>query len=135
MSDIMTSEQRSENMRRICSTNTQPEMKVRRLIHRMGYRYRIHVKKLPGTPDIVFSARRKIIFVHGCFWHFHQDCRGGRIPQSKIEYWKPKLLRTRERDEAHRKALVELGWDVLVIWECDLREISELEARLKEFLH
>ncbi|MFC5480457.1 very short patch repair endonuclease [Massilia suwonensis] len=134
MGDTVTSAQRSENMKRIRSANTRPELTIRRMIYRLGYRYRIHVKKLPGTPDIVFSSKRKIIFVHGCFWHFHQNCRAGRIPNSKVTYWHPKLMRTRARDEAHLEKLASLGWKVLVIWECELKDTSEVELKIQKFL-
>lgn len=124
----------TERMRRIRKTDTQPEMIVRRVLHAMGYRYRLHDKRLPGHPDIVLPRHRKVIFVHGCFWHRH-DCRDGRkLPRSKPEYWAPKLDRNRARDGRHITELRELGWNVLVVWECELHDSQTLEAHLKQFL-
>lgn len=116
----MDPSRRSENMRRITSKNTKPEIILRSLLHRRGYRFRIHRKDLPGNPDIVFPARRKAIFVHGCFWHQHPNCREGRIPGSRQEYWKPKLAKNVSRDAAALVKLTELGWHTTVVWECEL---------------
>lgn len=117
----------TERMRRIRKTDTKPELIVRRMLHAMGYRYRLHDKRMPGHPDILLPRYRKVIFVHGCFWHRH-DCPDGRkLPRSKPEYWGPKLERNRERDARHIAELHELGWDVLVVWECGLR--NPLAAR------
>lgn len=111
----------TERMRRIRKTDTKPEMIVRRMVHAMGYRYRLHGDRLPGTPDIVLPRHRKVIFVHGCFWHRH-DCPDGRkLPRSKPEYWGAKLERNRRRDGASIVRLREMGWDVLVVWECEVR--------------
>ncbi len=118
--DALTRTQRSENMRRIRSKDTAPEMLVRSLVHGMGYRYRLHAKDLPGRPDLVFRSRKKAIFVHGCFWHQHSGCRDGRLPVSRQEYWGPKLSRNVERDLLHRNSLVRMGWKVLVVWECEV---------------
>jgi DNA mismatch endonuclease (patch repair protein) len=134
MADRISSAQRSENMRRIKSANTDPEMVIRRVVHSMGYRYRLHRKELPGKPDLVFGSRRKVIFVHGCFWHQHRDCSAGRIPSSNIEYWGPKLRRNTERDQAARSALEASGWQVLVIWGCEARDDDSMRRRLSEFL-
>lgn len=126
---------RSENMRRIRSKNTEPEMLLRSVLHRKGYRFRIHRKDLPGKPDIIFASRRKAVFVHGCFWHQHSACREGRIPGSRQEYWKPKLARNIERDEIAVQSLLELGWKVLVVWECELMDELEKSAkRVQRFL-
>lgn len=126
----------SNRMRQIRSKNTKAELVVRRLLHGAGYRYRIHGKSLPGTPDLVFTARRKVIFVHGCFWHQHEAaaCRAGKRPRSNIDYWHPKLARNIERDRQHTDRLREEGWDVLVVWECELRDATTLTARLNKFL-
>jgi len=132
--DRLKPELRSENMRRIRSKDTVPELIVRSLTHRMGYRYRLHVRNLPGKPDLVFRPRKKVIFVHGCFWHQHADCKEGRIPASKATYWKPKLLRNVKRDRSHLLELVSSGWKVLVIWECQIRDTDRLEKRLRKFL-
>ena len=137
MVDRLTPEQRSENMRRIKGKNTKPEMAVRSLVHRLGYRYRLHRLDLPGKPDLVFSRRRKIIFVHGCFWHGHEDpdCADGRRqPKSNLEYWLPKLARNKERDRIQAAEIVALGWSVMIVWECETRGRPRLTARLREFL-
>lgn len=125
---------RSENMRRIRSKNTAPEMAVRSLAHRLGYRYRLHRKDIPGKPDLVFPGRRKVIFIHGCFWHQHPGCREGRPPKSNTAYWLPKLERNMERDKAALAELTAAGWDVLVIWECETRNAESLARRLAGFL-
>lgn len=134
MVDIMTPRERSKRMQLIRSRNTGPEMTVRRLVHRMGFRYRLHVKDLPGKPDLVFPKRRKIIFVHGCFWHLHDGCRDGRIPESRQEYWAPKLQRNQARDLEHLGKLEALGWNVLVIWECELKDLERLAFKTRNFL-
>ena len=109
-------------------------MAVRRLIHGMGFRYRLHNHKLPGRPDLVFRRFQKIVFVHGCFWHSHDGCESGHIPGTRIEYWKPKLDGNRRRDEANRRKLVDLGWRILVIWECETRDMQALSDRVRRFL-
>jgi DNA mismatch endonuclease (patch repair protein) len=113
---------RSENMARIKSKDTQPELVVRRAIHAMGYRFRLHSGKLPGKPDLVFPSRRKVIFVHGCFWHQHAHCMEGRVPKSRQDYWIPKLAKTKSRDSENISAIEALGWKCLVIWECNVEE-------------
>ena len=125
---------RSENMRRIRSKNTTPERLVCELVRRLGYRFQLHEQKLPGKPDIVFSRRRKVIFVHGCFWHQHSRCKEGRVPNSRQDYLNPKLHRNVERDRQNRKELRRLGWKSLVIWECELRARAKVERKLTEFL-
>jgi DNA mismatch endonuclease, patch repair protein len=132
--DRLTPELRSRNMRRIGSKSTKPEMLVRRLVHALGYRYRLHVKDLPGKPDLVFHRREKVIFVHGCFWHQHKECREGRVPGSRKSYWEPKLTRNLERDREHLRALKRLGWRALVLWECQLGNPAELERKIRVFL-
>ena len=131
--DKLDAQRRSENMRRIKSKNTKPEVLLRSLLHRQGYRFRIHCKDLPGKPDIVFPGRRKVVFVHGCFWHQHQDCREGRVPSSRQDYWGPKLKRNRERDAAAIAELRERGWEVEIVWECEV-DVHERFARLEGFL-
>ncbi|KNH21756.1 DNA mismatch repair protein Vsr [Arthrobacter sp. ZBG10] len=138
MSDKLTPQQRSWNMSRIRGKNTKPELLVRRLVHAKGYRFRLHGRsgsvRLPGRPDLVFAGRRKVIFVNGCFWHFH-DCRVGQhAPKANAEFWAAKRSRTRERDAEQRKQLQEAGWDVLTVWECELRDSSALESTLENFL-
>ena len=136
MADKLTPERRSVNMQAIKSKDTTPEIAVRRLVHSMGYRYRLHRKGLPGKPDLVFAGRRKVIFVHGCFWHQHEleHCLDGRRPKSNTGYWDAKLERNVERDDQNRQALEEAGWEVLVIWECETKDLSGLEQRLHAFL-
>lgn len=124
----------SERMSRIRSKDTGPEFVVRRLLYGMGYRYRLHVRKLPGSPDIVFHGRKKAIFVNGCFWHQHQGCKVAHIPKSNREFWQAKLDRNRKRDMANQDALRDLGWDVLVIWECEVGDSLALAARLLNHL-
>lgn len=113
-----------------------PEMTVRRLVHGMGFRYRLHRKDLPGKPDLVFGPRRKVIFVHGCFWHQHSDpqCRIARAPKSRLDYWQPKLTRNQERDRENEAALRHQSWDVLTVWECQTKDLETLKARLEGFL-
>lgn len=122
-------------MARIRAKDTQPEMAVRRLAHRMGFRFRLHRKDLPGSPDLVFPRLRKAVFVHGCFWHLHRDpaCRNATIPKTRTEWWIAKLEKNRRRDEAAESALRALGWDVLVLWECEIRAARH-EERLAAFL-
>ncbi|MEP9373867.1 DNA mismatch endonuclease Vsr [Mesorhizobium sp. KR1-2] len=115
-----------ERMARIRKANTKPELLVRSLVHRMGYRYRLHRRDLPGTPDLTFPSLRKVIFVHGCFWHRH-DCKlSGRIPETRRDYWGHKLQRNVERDQESIEKLHRLGWDVLVVWECETKDIASL---------
>jgi len=121
-------------MSRIRKTGSKPEVTVRQLAHRLGYRFRINRRDLPGTPDIVFPSRRKTIFVHGCFWHQHEGCHLANKPRTRIEYWLPKLARNVQRDMQASEALRKLGWEVLVIWECEVKEHETLTGRLRDFL-
>jgi DNA mismatch endonuclease (patch repair protein) len=132
--DKLTPERRSENMRRIKSTNTGPELVVRRMLHRLGYRFRLHGLGLPGKPDLVFAPKRRVTFVHGCFWHQHLDCNDGRKPRSNAGYWDAKLSKNVERDQMARLALERMGWKIATVWECDLADLTNLEARLRIFL-
>jgi DNA mismatch endonuclease (patch repair protein) len=136
MVDKLTIKQRSENMRRIASKNTSPELLVRKLAHKLDYRFRLHRKDLPGKPDLVFPGKKKIIFVHGCFWHQHTNpsCKIARIPKSRTDYWIPKLQRNVERDKEHLRELKNLGWDCLIIWECEVKDLDNLAKVLKDFL-
>lgn len=134
MTDPLSNSRRSENMRHIRSKGTKPEITVRKIAHSMGYRFRLHVSDLPGKPDIVFPKLRKVIFVHGCFWHLHKKCREGRIPNSRREYWEPKLFGNVERDRKQIAELRKLGWRSLVIWECETGKSSGLEKKLARFL-
>ena len=133
MADNLSPELRSRVMSRIRGVDTRPEVKVRRLVHGMGYRYRLHRRDLPGTPDLVLPSRRKIIFVHGCFWHQH-SCRRGSRPASNQDFWNSKLDGNIRRDRANMAVLERAGWTVLVIWECETKDIEALTARLDAFL-
>lgn len=136
MADRIDAETRSRNMSRIRSKGMKPEMIVRRAAHRLGYRFRLHRKDLPGTPDLVFPARRKVIFVHGCFWHQHSDpsCKAAHTPRSNDAYWGPKLRRNVARDVQATNALRDAGWGVLEMWECQLKNASCVEHTLTRFL-
>ena len=133
-SDDRTPEQRSETMRAIKSKNTKPEMALRSLVHGMGYRYRLHVQELPGKPDLVFPSRRKVIFLHGCFWHGHECSRGRRLPSSNQAYWYKKISGNVSRDKRQLHQLADLGWKALIVWECELKDTQFLSSRIKEFL-
>jgi len=135
MTDKLSRGRRSDNMRRISSRDTKPEMFVRRFLHARGYRYRLHVQGLPGKPDLVFPKLRKVVFVHGCFWHLHKACREGRIPDSRRDYWEPKLLKNVERDCKHLASLRRLGWKSLVVWECEMKDSERTRKRLIRFLN
>lgn len=136
MADQFTTAERSRIMRQVKSTDTSPELVVRRLVHAMGYRYRLHAGDLPGKPDLVLPRHGKVIFVHGCFWHRH-GCRSGRsMPASRAEYWLQKFERNVRRDRSIRRKLRRLGWSVLVVWECQTRRAKResLQRRLLQFL-
>ncbi|KRB03554.1 very short patch repair endonuclease [Lysobacter sp. Root690] len=129
MADRLSPDARSRLMARIRSRNTIPELRVRSILHRLGFRFRLHKKDLPGTPDIVLVSRRTVIFVHGCFWHGH-SCKVGKMPKSRIEYWEAKIETNRRRDALKRKQLRKLNWKVLTIWECELKAVDKLERKL-----
>jgi DNA mismatch endonuclease, patch repair protein len=130
-----SAEQRSRTMRAVKSRDTNPELTIRRLLHSKGYRYRLHRADLPGSPDIVFPSRRKVIFVHGCFWHSHSCPRGARIPTNNREYWKQKIARNMARDAKVLATLEENGWRSLVVWECELRKPADsVERAIRAFL-
>lgn len=136
MVDTISIKRRSENMRRIKSKGTKPEIIVRRLVHSMGFRFRLHAAELPGRPDLVFPGLKKLIEVNGCFWHQHRGCIDSRIPKSRVEYWRPKLRKNVRRDKRNLTLRRKLGWRQLVLWECDIMAASprRLKARLKAFL-
>lgn len=121
-------------MRAIKSRDTRPELTLRSLAHGMGYRFRLHRKDLPGKPDIVFPAKRKVVFMHGCFWHCHDCGRGARMPAQNREYWEAKLTRNRQRDESNTEALAALGWKSIVFWECELQKPGKVASKLRKFL-
>ena len=135
-SDSLTKEERSKQMSLVRSKNTKPEMLVRRSVHGMGYRYRLHKNTLPGIPDLVFASRKKVIFVHGCFWHQHSDseCPLARMPKSRLEFWETKLKGNHLRDKKNLLLLNQLGWDTLIIWECELRDMSSVTKKMQGFL-
>ncbi len=137
MADLLSAARRSENMRRIKSKDMKPELLVRSLVHGLGYRYRLHRSGLAGKPDLVFGPRRKVIFVHGCFWHGHDDpacVDGRRQPKSNLDYWLPKLARNKERDATNVAALASLGWSILIVWECETSDRARLKLRVRRFL-
>ncbi len=134
MADCFTHEERSRVMSRVKGRDTQPEKTVRRLLHAMGYRFRLHRRDLPGKPDIVLPKYRKVIFIHGCFWHGHTNCRRALRPKTNAEFWNKKLDSNIKRDEETQAKLKSLGWDVLVIWQCEMRDLENLRRNIKEFL-
>jgi DNA mismatch endonuclease (patch repair protein) len=131
--DTVSPEQRSRNMARIRGRNTLPELKIRSMLHRLGYRYRLHRKSLPGTPDLVFPGRKSVIFIDGCFWHGHA-CKRAALPSSNRAFWKEKIGKNKARDRRTRKELTRRGWRVLVIFQCETKEEEVLRKRLVEFL-
>lgn len=133
MVDNRTPESRSRLMSRIGSKHTKPELVVRKLLHGLGYRYRLHRKDLPGRPDVVFTGRKKAIFVHGCFWHGH-GCKIGRLPKSNQAFWSHKIERNRQRDHEKSSELEQIGWAVATVWQCELKQLQSLERRLRDFL-
>ena len=133
MTDTLTPAQRSALMSRIRGVDTKPEMTVRRALHAQGYRYRVHFRGLPGRPDVVFTKRRKAVFVHGCFWHRH-GCPKTSDPKSRVEYWQTKFKSNVERDRRNQDQLIRDGWRVFIAWECEVEKDDTLMARLAEFL-
>ena len=130
MTDVFSPEKRSDVMRQVKAKGTAPELKVRRLLWAMGLRYRLHRKDLPGAPDIVLAGRKLAIFVHGCFWHGHDCARGARVPKQNRPYWTSKIERNRQRDVRSQAELEARGWTPLVVWECELKDMPTLQARL-----
>lgn len=132
--DTISAEARSRVMSRVRGKDTSPEWRVRRFLHASGFRYHLHVAELPGKPDIVFRGRRKVIFVHGCFWHRHPGCKRARLPKSRVEFWTEKLNGNAARDREHQAALRVRGWDVLVVWECQTLKPETIATVLRGFL-
>lgn len=132
--DKITKKQRSRNMAAIKTKNTKPEITVRKLLHRNGLRFRLHQRKLPGKPDIVLKKHKTAIFVNGCFWHHHKNCRRANIPKTNTEYWIPKINRNTERDRKAIKELKKMGWDTLVIWECEVKDRKKMIKKLNNKL-
>ena len=136
MTDQFSTQKRSAIMQAIRGKDTKPEHTVRSLIHRLGYRYRLHVRELPGCPDLVFPSLRKVIFVHGCFWHRHHCRKGRSTPTTRARFWKEKLESNKDRDAKHRRKLSRLGWSVLTVWECQItpNKTGPLAQRFRRFL-
>ena len=132
--DRISPDRRSDNMRAICGSDTKPELTVRRLLHSLGYRYRVNVKDIPGKPDVVFRERRKAIFVHGCFWHSHPGCPKAYRPKSRVEFWEAKFRRNQARDAEVGDALRSCGWTTVVVWECEAVDGERLRNTLVAFL-
>lgn len=132
--DILNKERRSWNMSRIRGKNTKPELFVRSLLHRMGYRFRLHRKDMPGKPDIVLPKHRTAIFVHGCFWHRHKGCKYAYTPKSRVKFWKDKFAETVKRDKQHLKQLKENGWEVFIVWECETKDMDKLKKIINKIL-
>lgn len=134
--DRVTTKARSANMRAIRNKDMKPELTVRKLVHSMGYRYRLHKSDLPGRPDLVFPSRNKVIFVHGCFWHQHSEynCKIARKPKSNTGYWFPKLERNVQRDKENFRDLERQGWNVMIVWECEIDDGAAIKDRLRRFL-
>ncbi len=134
--DIWNKKKRGEVMSKILSKNTSPEREICRLLRRGRFKFRVHVKDLPGCPDIVFDKYKKVIFVHGCFWHFHKRCREGKIPKSNRRKWRLKLERNVQRDKSYFGKLKRAGWGRLVLWECDIeKDLDKVKQKINKFLH
>ena len=129
--DKVATERRSANMSKIRSVNTRPEVIVRRLLFSIGLRFRLHDKNLPGHPDIVLRKYKTVVFVNGCFWHGHQNCKRSTIPQTNTEFWRNKIEKNKNRDKACKEKLIEMGWDVVIVWECELKDKESLLRKMK----
>lgn len=134
MADNLTPNERSKLMSKVSGRDTKPEMIVRKFLYKQRIRYRLHVKSLPGTPDIVIKKYKKTIFVHGCFWHGHENCRASRLPSTNFDFWKSKREKNLDRDRRNNKELVSQGWKVLVVWECEIKNKNSREKRLSKLL-
>ncbi len=134
MVDHLSSQKRSWNMSLIRSSNTKPEILVRKILYALGFRFRLHQKNLPGKPDIVLKKYNTVIFVHGCFWHQHKRCKRANIPKSNQSYWSPKLEHNKKRDVLHKKDLKKLGWKTITIWECEIKNAEKLRTKLSKLL-
>lgn len=132
--DSLTPTERSKIMARVRSKNSRPEISVRKLVFALGYRYRLHDRRLPGCPDLVFKSRRKVIFVHGCFWHRHAGCALARMPKSRLDFWRPKLEGNKVRDRRNNRKLARGGWKVLIVWECQIGKPGPLRRTIRRFL-
>lgn len=133
MADRVSKETRSAIMASVKSKNTKPEIALRSALHKLGYRFRLHRRDLPGSPDLVFPSRKKAIFVHGCFWHGH-GCRWGKLPKSRLEYWGPKIAANKKRDRNKARLLRQYGWEAKTVWACQLRIENKTLNKIAEFL-
>lgn len=134
MTDTLSPAERSERMSRVRNKDSKAEKRVRSIVHGMGYRFRLHGHGLPGRPDLVFRSKRKVIFVHGCFWHRHSGCKLARMPKSRLEFWEPKLQGNAERDRRTQSDLEDMGWASLVVWECEVSDGDLVRKKVGEFL-
>lgn len=132
--DVFTAEKRSWIMSRVRAKDTSPELAVRSMVHRIGFRFRLHRSDLPGRPDLVFPKHRKVIFVHGCFWHGHKGCPRSKLPKTNREFWREKISRNIERDQQACSELSRMGWDVLVVWECQVRKPQQAGQLIEGFM-
>lgn len=132
--DTLTSEERSRRMAMVRGKDTKPELVVRRMIHGLGYRYRLHVSGLPGRPDLVFGSRKKVIFVHGCFWHRHAGCYRTRTPKSRVDFWQAKFQENVARDRRNKVWLTRQGWKYLIVWECETENSERVKKKVVKFL-
>jgi DNA mismatch endonuclease (patch repair protein) len=134
--DIFDRKKRSEIMKKVSGKNTNPEITVRKLLHRMGYRFRLHPLNLPGKPDIVLPKYKKIILIHGCFWHGHEGCKRSQLPNTNRDFWRDKISKNKDRDKIVIEKLKRLGWSILIIWDCEIRKrnLADLEEKLEKFL-
>lgn len=132
MVDKLSQERRAWNMRQVHSRNTNPEIIVRRLLHKMGFRFRLHKKSLPGSPDIVLAKYKTVVFVHGCFWHRHIDCSDASLPKTRTDFWQSKFAENIARDTRNQAALISQSWKICVIWECETKDLEKLSARLAQ---
>ena len=133
--DVFTKEKRSQIMSKIKGKDTKPEIVVRSLLHQMGYRFRLHRRDLPGNPDIVLPKHKKVIFVHGCFWHGHKDCPRAKRPSTNKKFWNEKLSKSIKRDTFNQKKLKKMGWLTLIIWQCEMKDSKNLQSKLESFLN
>lgn len=134
MADTVSRSKRKEMMSSVKQRHTKPEIAVRKLLHRLGYRFRLHNKKLPGTPDIVLPKYKTVIFVHGCFWHQHENCRKARRPTSNVEFWNEKLDKNIERDKRKESELLEADWNILTIWDYEIKDSNTLKDKILKYL-
>ncbi len=134
MVDVFTSKKRSKIMSSIKNKNTAPEIIVRKLLHSMGYRFRLHRKDLPGTPDIVLPKHKTVIFINGCFWHGHEHCPRSRLPDTNKDFWEAKIIKNKKRDEENIEKLRSQGWNTIVVWTCELKDIEQLKNKYRKIL-